>query len=92
MWSGDCGSTSRNCLVPGRFSDGVGVLAQIALRESLRASSMPDQLAPEEVQDHERVILEWQLEPAWIGLYLVRPRDDQGSATDRQAGSSSELQ
>lgn len=53
---------------------------------------MPDQLAPEEVQDHERVILEWQLEPAWIGLYLVRPRDDQGSATDRQAGSSSELQ
>jgi hypothetical protein len=51
-----------------------------------------EQLGPYEVQDQELVILQRQLEAAWIVVDLVCSGDGLNTATKRQARSAAAIQ
>ncbi len=74
----------------------MGFVAQMVFWDSLYESSMiaegVEQLDPYEVQDQELVILQCQLEAAWVVVDLVGSGDGVDAATKWQAWSATAIQ
>ena len=63
-----------------------------SLYESSVIAELDEQLDPYEVQDQELVVLQWQLEAAWIVVDLVWSGDGLDTSTKRQARSAAAIQ
>jgi len=63
-----------------------------SLYESSVIADWNEQLGPYEVQDQELVVLQWQLEAAWIVVDMVWSGDGLDTATKRQARSAAAIQ
>ena len=63
-----------------------------SLYETSVIAEWDEQLGPYEVQDRELVVLQWQLEAAWIVVDLVESGDGLDTATKWQAQSAAAIQ